>query len=140
MTNAAKAILALVLAVSLASAGCKNKPEPEGYRVVGFDRQTMQWTIIRNGTFDGKYLKKRLIAVCDLYQWGNHEMVTGPDACDLRVGELIVLNPFPPEGQRGKFVDIWEMGSERLFISKGDGLNKVNEQFIIKKYEVLPDN
>jgi hypothetical protein len=38
--------------------------EPSGYRVVGFDAATNTWTIIRNGTFDGNYLVKRLTVAC----------------------------------------------------------------------------
>ena len=68
MANATKTVLAVAIALTLVSAGCKKKPEPEGYRVVGFDAQTMKWTIIRTGTFDGKFLRKRLVVVCAPYK------------------------------------------------------------------------
>ena len=36
----------------------KGRTEPEGYRVIGYDAGSHQWTILRNGTFDGKYYGK----------------------------------------------------------------------------------
>lgn len=110
--------------------------------MVSYDSGTGEWVIIRSGTFDGKYQKKRLITVCDFYKWGDHEMVTGPHACDLRVGELIVSNHPNPDAQ-GKypgFVDIWEMSAERLSITRGDGPDQAHQQFVILKSEVLPEN
>jgi hypothetical protein len=139
MINAAKATLALLLVLSLSSTSCKKKQEPEGYRVVGFDKQTKQWTIIRSGTFDGKFLRKRLIVVCDFYKWGDHETVTGPDACNLQVGRNLVPNPFPPGEKRSELLDVWEMSADRLVIAEGGGSDKVEQQFIIQKDEVLPD-
>jgi hypothetical protein len=116
-----------------------NRTEPEGYRVVGYDAATHQWTILRTGVFDGKYLTKRLVVVCSLYRSGDREAVTGPDACHLQVGNIIVPNPMPPEGKREQFVDVYEMPGETLSITQGDRANRVVQQFDILKYEVLPD-
>jgi hypothetical protein len=110
-----------------------------GYRVVSYDAATHQWTILRNGTFDGKYMTKRIIVVCSFYKWGEHEAVEGPEACHLPVGRLIVPNPLPPQGKRDEFLDVYEMPDERLAITEGDGTDRVEQQFIILKYEVLPD-
>jgi len=82
--------VALLLSIASFSTGCKRQLEPEGYRVVAYDGHTYQWTIIRTGTFDGQYLKKRLVVVCSSYKWGNHESVNGPEACHLQVGRMIV--------------------------------------------------
>jgi hypothetical protein len=132
--------LFLSLAVLAVSFGCtKKKPELEGYRVVSYDAATGRWIIIRNGTFDGKYLTKRITLVCDFYKWGDHEAVVGPDACNLRVGQMMVPNPFPGEGKRKDFLDIWEMSPDRLSITEGDGPDRVNQQFTILKEEVLSD-
>jgi hypothetical protein len=119
--------------------GCKKKQEPEGYRVVSFDRNKAEWTLIRTGTFDGKFLQKRLTLVCDFYQWGNREMIKGPTACDLPVGRLLVPNAYLPKEKRAEFLDIWEMSAGRLAITEGSGSDKVEQQFIIQKNEVLPD-
>ena len=62
-------ILTPLLILWLCSA-CEKKPEPDGYRVVGYDAGTHQWTIIRTGTFDGKYLTKRLTVICGFIQVG----------------------------------------------------------------------
>ena len=138
MMNTAKTpVLVALLTLSL---GCTKKPEPEGYRVVSYDAATHQWTILRNGTFDGKYLTKRIMAVCTLYKWGDHEAVTGPDACHLRVGQMMIPHPLPPDGKRDELLDIFEMPDETLSITEGDGADRVVQQFTILKYEVLPDN
>jgi hypothetical protein len=50
--------LAALLVLLLFSVGCTKKLGPEGYRVVGYDAPTHQWTILRDGTFDVKYLTK----------------------------------------------------------------------------------
>ena len=121
------------------SLGCTKQPEA-GYRVVSYDAASHQWVILRTGTFDGKYLTKRLRVVCSLYKWGEHEAVTGPEACHLQVGRMMLPNPLPPPGKRNEFLDIFEMPNETLSITEGDGADRVMQQFTILKYEVLPDN
>jgi hypothetical protein len=128
-----------LLAVLAPAFGCQKK-RVEGYRVVGYDSSTNHWTLLRNGTFDGKYLTKRLTLICDFYKWGKHPAVAGPDACHLEVGRMIVPNTMPPEGRRSEFLDVYEMPTETLAITEGDGSDKVEQQFTILKYEVLPDN
>jgi hypothetical protein len=115
---------------------CKKAHEPEGYRVVSYDAASQQWTIIRNGTFDGKYMKKKLVIICTFYKWGEHEAVQGPDACHLQVGRLIVPNPMPDGAHRNQFVDVFEMPSETLSITEGDGEERVMQQFKILSYSV----
>jgi hypothetical protein len=132
-----KSIMATLLGL-LISTGCR-KPEQEGYRVTAYDGATYQWTIMRNGNFNGKYLRKRLIVLCDSYQWGQHESLSGEDACHLQVGELIVPNPIPGEGKEQEFVDVYEMPQEMLSITEGHGDDRVSQRFKILKYEVLPD-
>jgi len=115
--------------------------EPEGYRVVGYDAASHQWTILRNGTFDGKYVEKRMTVVCNFYKWGNHKMVTGPDACNLQVGKMIIPNPFPPEGKRQEFIDAFEEpGEEALCIAEGVDADRVSQRFKILKCEVLSES
>jgi hypothetical protein len=97
--------VALLLTMSF---GCAKKPEPGGYRVLSYDAATQQWVILRTGTFDGKRLTKRLTVVCSLYQWGDHEAVTGPAACHLQVGRMMIPNPLPPTGERNEFLDVDE--------------------------------
>ena len=139
ITNTAKTRVAILLALLTIVLGCKKKPVEEGYRVVGYDAATHQWTIVRTGMFEGKYLTKRLTVVCSLYKWGNHEANTGPDACHLQVGRLIVPNQMPPPGRPQEFIDVYEMPSETLAITEGDGPDQVSQQFNILKYEVVPN-
>ncbi len=133
-----KRFLTAVLLGLLIFTGCK-KPEPEGYRVVGYDAATHQWTIMRNGNFNGTYLRKRLTVVCELSQWGNQEALLGKDVCHLQVGELIIPTM---KGKRIKDqapVRVYEMPDQVLSISQGDGDNQRRQLFKIITYEVLPD-
>lgn len=134
------------IAVSLAAllivlSGCKKPAPVEGYRVVKFDAASQQWTLLRNGTWDGKYMLKRLVLVCDFYQWADHPAVDGADACDLRVGEMIIPNSLDVHRKADEpFVDVFEMSGNRLAITTGDGANRVSQQFKIMSAEVLPDS
>jgi hypothetical protein len=129
-------ILTLALASTLGCSPRKAVKEIEGYRVLSHDTRTGEWVILRNGTFDGKYLVKRITAVCDFYRWGNREMVIGPDACDLQVGQMMVPNPFAKDDN--DFLDISEMSPETLVVVKGRGADRVSQHLKILKYEVLP--
>ena len=69
MRNTSKNLFSLLLALFVIGIGCTSKkPEPEGYRVMSYDATTHHWTILRTGTFGGKYLRKRLTVVCSLVQ------------------------------------------------------------------------
>lgn len=116
---------------------CRSKHEPEGYRVVDYDAASHQWTIIRTGTFDGQYMKKKLVVVCTFYEWGDRTPVQGSDACHLQVGRLIVPNPLPDASHRSEFVDVFEMPTETLSITEGDGPDRTMQQFKILSYSVL---
>jgi hypothetical protein len=140
MMNAAKTLTPFLLAFFMVFLGCTKKPEPEGYRVVNYDAATHQWVILRNGTFDGKYLTKRITVVCSFYKWGDHEAVTGPDACHLQVGRMMIPNSWSPPKKSEEYLDVFEMPSETLAITEGSGADQVQQQFIILKYEVLPEN
>jgi len=132
----------LVLVVGLAwqlktliDANRQQTSELEGYRVVGYEAATHEWTILRNGTFDGKYLKKRISVICESYTWAGHQSVWGPEACHLQVGQLIKPNPMPENAR--DFVDVFEMPGEILSITEGHNAEEVMQQFKILKYEVL---
>ena len=118
---------------------CKSKPahEPEGYRVIGYDAGTQQWTIIRTGTFDGEYLIKKLVVRCLSYTWGDHDTVEGPDACHLQVGRLIVPTPLINKATPDQFIDVYEMPDEVLSITEGEGADRVMQQFKILSYTVV---
>ena len=87
-------------------------------------------------------MEKRMTVICNFYKWGNHEKVTGPDACNLQVGNMIIPNRFPPEGKRQDFVDVAELGGDVLAVATGApfGDDRVEQQFRILKYEVLSEN
>jgi hypothetical protein len=53
---------------------------------------------------------------------------------------MIIPNPFPPEGKRQDFIDVMEMSSGVLAITKGYGADRVSQQFKVLKYEVLSES
>jgi len=106
-----------------------------GYRVVSFDSTTGKWVILRSGAVDGKYLTLRITAVCDFYKWGDHPAVTGPNSCSLSVGRLMVPH-YLQNGEIGLYV--FE-DPDRLSIIEGDGDERVSQQFVIVKNEVIPE-
>ena len=109
----------------------------EGYRVVSYDAQTHQWTLLRTGTFNGERVTKRLVAVCSSYRWGSHAPLYGPEECHLVVGRLIVPNPLPKDPT--DFVDVDEMVTEDLDITERSGEEQTSQMFKILKNEVVTD-
>ena len=132
--------LVVVLAIiTLSNAGCAHKPIVEGYRVTSFDSTTGQWIILRNGTFDGKYLTKRMTVVCDFYKWGNRERLSGPNVCSLEVGSLMVPHYRLDDKQNLKTVLYMFEDPDYLSIIQGDGDDQVMQGFRILKNEVVPE-
>lgn len=94
--------------------------------------------MIRNGTFNGEYQVKRLILVCDFYKWGEREAVSGPDACNLQIGRLMVGNAYDYyKGKSKDFLDITEMGSNWIAFTEGVGADQVSQHFKIVRQELL---
>jgi len=75
----------VLLAVLAPASGCQKK-KVEGYRVVGYDGSTNHWTLLRNGTFEGKYLTKRLIHICDFYKRESIRPSTARTPATFRLG------------------------------------------------------
>lgn len=132
-------LLPFLLVFALCFGCTKKKAEMEGYFVLSYEAATGKWIIIRNGTFDGRYLRKRITAVCSFYKWGDHEAVSGLNACSLQVGRMMVPNLFPGAEKRKEFLDIWEPSPDTLSITEGDGPDRVLQEFKILKEEVLTD-
>jgi hypothetical protein len=136
-----KPTIGLLFLALLGLSSCKSKePEPEGYRVTSYDGNTHEWTIIRTGTFDGKFQRKRLIVICNFFVWGNRRPVDGPEACHLDVGRLIVPHLTSPKDHPESNVDVFEMPDQVLSITEGIGDDHTTQQFRILKYELLPDS
>ena len=139
-TSLFTAILVVLSAAALSGCNKEHQAEPDGYRVVSYDAVTANWVIIRTGTFDRKHLKKQLTVVCDFYKWADHETVHGPHACDLHVGELMVIHHQPDaQGKFSDYSDLWEMSPDRLSVTHGVPPDNVDQQFIILKNELLPE-
>jgi hypothetical protein len=134
-----KTIVGLIAIVVAFTIGCTKKPIVEGYRVMSFDSTTGQWIILRNGTFDGKYLTKRITAVCEYYRWGSRERVGGPNACSLRVGSLMVPRYGLDEKGNVKTVLYMFEDPDYLSIIEGDGEERVSQGLRILKNEVVTE-
>jgi len=78
----------------------------------------------------------KITTVCDSYQAGDHHAVIGPQSCDLVVGQRIIPNTLRPRSPDEEFVDVWQL-ADTLFITRGDGSNRVQQQFSIKSAEVI---
>lgn len=134
VTQMVKTILWLIVALTI---GCTKKPV-EGYRVMSFDSRTGQWIFLRNGTFDGKYLTKRITAECYCHEWGIQE-VRGRYACSLQIGSF--LAPRSEKDEKGSvktILNIYE-SADYLSIIEGDGDTRVRQEFTILKNEVLQE-
>jgi hypothetical protein len=133
-------ILMLVMALSViggavAFAECN---EPRGYRVMAYDGRTHQYTIHRNGTFDGKYLVKKIVVVCQSYQAGNRAPVKGETACDLGVGSFYPVGEASLTREGGPVVVLEQ--DDYFAITEGRGENEVRRTFNVVSIEVLPDS
>ncbi len=53
--------------------------EHEGYRVTAYESKTHEWTIIRIGTFDSGFQKKKLVVVCLSFMNTNGHQTVGPN-------------------------------------------------------------
>jgi hypothetical protein len=113
---------------------------PDGYRVISHDSQTGQWVIIRSGTFSGEHQTKRLIVICESYQWGEREPVRGPSACYLQIGRLMVSNAYDFYSHKTKesLLDITELPSDWISFVEGIGDDRVRQSFRIARQELLP--
>ena len=127
-----------MLVLAFVNIGCTTHRVAEGYRVMGFDSTSGKWIILRNGTFDGKYITKRLTVRCEFYKWGNREAVSGPNACDLTVGRLMVPR-YPHDKNDYKTAMYIFEDANNLSIVEGDGDDRVMQQFFILKNEVVPE-
>lgn len=134
-----RAIFTTALLLSVLVTGCSKEPkaEPEGYRVVGYDSRTHEYTIDRNVEFDGKYLVKRFVVRCVIFEWGKREPVRGEDACDLTVGRLYRWAHFNDQKQIDE--SVVEASSDSMTITTDSGPDKVQQTFDILSIAVLPD-
>lgn len=116
--------------------GCAAKqatPPPVIYTVTGFDASTNIWIMDRVDASDKTHVQ--FVLVCDFYKAHSHPTVSGPTACDLTAGERIVPNPL--QMRPGEYVDVWPR-QDVLSITRGDGKDRVEEQFTIKSAKNLP--
>lgn len=134
-------IALLAVAVVLIVGCSKHKVSVDGYRVVSYDGRTAEWVVVRTGTYDGEHQTKRMTLQCDFYKWDDHEAVSGPKSCDLRIGRLMVDNSY--EFFSGKSKDhfqIDEMSSDLIAFTKGTGDKRVAQHFMILHQEMLPES
>ena len=112
---------------------CTRKQEPaEFYQIVSHEASSVEWAIIHVN--NEKHNRVQIRAVCDFYKLGDNKPVEGSDSCDLMVGQDLVPNRFMTHP--GEFLDIWQLG-DKLFITRGEGANRVHQQFSIQSAKVM---
>jgi hypothetical protein len=129
----------MVLIITTIMAGvtvAQPQPTSEGYRVRAYDGRTHQYTIHRDVTFDGKYMVKKIVMICKLYQIGNYQPVTDATVCELPIGKFYPSHR--PREEKGGFLLISEQ-NDRLSITEGIGANRILQSFTVLSIEVLPD-
>jgi hypothetical protein len=113
--------------------------EPTGYRVVGYEAATMTWTILRNGTFSGKYLVKRMVVRCSARDYGDGQLLRG-QYCGLQVGRLYHWYKACDNGIVEMISEFSSAGALALQLTLGSGKESDTQFFDILKEDVLPDS
>ena len=119
--------LATILLVGCAKTESKSQTF---YEVVSHNADS-DWILDR---VDSRQSHVRFTMKCDFYKWSSKSPVTGPDACDLPVGQKLGPNPLPDNPE--EFLDIWQSG-DTIFITSGQGTDRVEQQFTVKSSQVL---
>ena len=124
--------ICLIASVMILLIGCAKteSKSPTFYEVVAHKADS-DWILDR---VDGGQSHVRFTMKCDFYKWSSKTPVTGPDACDLPVGQKLVPNPLPNSPE--EFPDIWQSG-DTMFITSGQGTDRVEQQFTVKSSQVL---
>jgi hypothetical protein len=132
-----KYIFLIALVLGCAASANAQTPEPEGYRVVAHEAKTHEWTIIKNGTFNGEFQAKKLVVRC-LSFTDLDKFTFGPDVCDLHLQVGRFINPHPINRLDGNapLPDVFEYG-DGLVISEGTVNRHTTQVFSIKKIELL---
>ena len=112
---------------------CTARQEPtEYYQVLSHQATSGEWTFIRVN--NEEHTRVQITATCDFYKSGENEPVEGPKSCNLFVGQTLVPNRL---GTRpGEFLDVWQLG-DTLFITRGQGSNRVHQQFTVRSAKVI---
>ena len=142
--------LALPICAFLILIACsKAKQEAGGYRVMGYNSPTHEYTLHRDGIFDGKYLVKKYVVKCISYKSGRHPKVDADDnydACQLPVGDLFpsdVSYFIGTEDEKNSDGYVGELNNETLTVITGrkskDPDDQVVQRFKIMSITVLPD-
>ena len=132
-----KNLLKFLLFSLIAFAGCKQKAEPaKSYQVISYDGKTHEWTLVFRSAFNEPSVKRRLVVVCLYHELGKTKGESGPEACHLDVGRVMIDN-FSPKSPDEK-LDIWENPDQTLWITEGSGDDEVKQNFSIVKNEILP--
>jgi hypothetical protein len=129
--------MVLIITTMMAGAAvAQPQPTSEGYRVMAYDGRAHQYTIHRNGTVDGKYMVKKIVMICKLYQVGNYQPVTDATICELPIGKF--YPSYRPREEKGGFLLISEQ-NDRFSITEGIGAHRILQSFTVLSIEVLPD-
>jgi hypothetical protein len=120
-----------VLVVAIILVACRSeRPPVDAWYVL--DMHNSHWTLVH--TDHTRHQQIRYVVTCNWYKWGDHEGVSG--GCDLPVGKTLVWNGLPDVPSN--FVDIWIGGGDYLFITEGDGGDRVSQSFTVQSVSTDP--
>jgi hypothetical protein len=123
---------AVGLIVPLALGCAARKDVVEKYQVVSHEHQSGEWVIVHVDPSRG--VRVEIKAVCDFHQGGSRQPVSGPDSCDLRVGDTLMPVPRPANPQD---LLVIEEDNDTLSITKSAGPDRVVERFRVRSSRIM---
>ena len=130
--------------VLIASGGCR-KVHDNGYHVVAYDGSSKEWTVI-DKDFDrdqNKYHRNlRFVLACSSSSFNKLEFEKGPDACDLRVGEVFATD-LGRDPRHHVFVDPHTKnagtGELQFYLARDENDRHEVQFFSVVREETVPD-
>lgn len=110
------------------------KPKSEDYwKILSMDEKR-HFTVIH--TDQARHEQTRYLLECSYYEWGDREMVKGPDSCSIHVGQVLVPKHDAKDPQA--FVDVDGSQNDWLTITVGNGQDRVMQGFKVLSAQLEP--
>jgi hypothetical protein len=110
---------------------CKD-PKPSGYLPVSYGATTHHWTILFTEYYGSR--TRRLTTVCLRSSVKGQDAVVGPDACNLKIGQRLVMNLNAGPG----FLNVYDIDG-RLSVLEGPSVSMRSQDFKIIKDELVSE-
>jgi hypothetical protein len=113
----------LSICLVLVMFGCGDTSATPYWKVLSIDAQRHFVLVYTN---EARHEQTEYTLECRYFKWGNRETVSGPDACSINVGQVIV--PHVDASHPAEFVDV-DAKNDWLTITMGDGDDRVMQGF-----------